>query len=95
MTATLAQSDISLLFHMGFPSQTVEVAGIRFLNYQQSLSLEDLPETETTYVGQAPDAAWRVPAAERIIQIRRGEALITVYDETGVLLENADVKVKW
>jgi len=94
MTETWTQSEISLLFHIGFPSQTIEVAEVRYLNYKQSLNLEDLPETEITYVGQEPDAAWRGPAAERISQIRKGEALITVYDESGALLENADVQVE-
>lgn len=94
MTDTWTQSEISLLFHIGFPSQTIEVAEVRYLNYKQSLNLEDLPETEITYVGQEPDAAWRGPAAERISQIRKGGATITVYDESGVLLENADVQVE-
>ena len=87
VAASLAQSEMSLLFHIGFPSQTVEVANVRFLNYQNTLSLEDLPETEITYVGQAMDAEWRGPADERIAQIRKGAATIKVYDEAGELLE--------
>ncbi|MDX2429286.1 MAG: endo-1,4-beta-xylanase, partial [Bacteroides sp.] len=94
MTTTWAQSELSLLFHMGFPSQTVEVADVRFLNYQNSLNLEDLPETEITYSGQAPDAAWRAPAEERINQIRKGGANITVYDENGAPLEGAQIHVE-
>jgi hypothetical protein len=36
---TLARSEASYLFHMGFPSQTVEVAEVRFLNYQGGLRM--------------------------------------------------------
>ncbi len=94
MTSTWTQSELSLLFHMGFPSQTVEVADVRFLNYQTSLDLEDLPETKISYVGQDPDAAWRAPAAERIAQIRKGEASIMVYDEAGLALGGAQIHIE-
>jgi endo-1,4-beta-xylanase len=92
--ATLAQSEISYLFHMGYPSQTVEVAEVRFLNYKDSLTVEDLPMTEITYVGQALDAAWRAPAAERIGQIRNGPADITVYNALGEPLEGAELHIE-
>ncbi len=94
IASALSQSEISLLFHMGFPSQTVEVANVRFLNYQDKLNLEDLPETEMTYVGQAPDASWRAPAEERIGQIRKGGASIRVYDESGAPLEGAQIRIE-
>jgi GH35 family endo-1,4-beta-xylanase len=45
-------------------------------------------------VGQATDAAWRVPAEERIQQIRKGQMNITVYDSDGTLVENADVHIE-
>lgn len=94
MTTTWVQSEISLLFHIGFPSQTVEVANVRFLNYQNSLGLEDMPVTPITYNGQDPDADWRAPAEERISQIRKGAVDIRVVDENGDILEGASVKVE-
>ena len=94
MTTTWAQSELSLLFHMGFPFTNCGGGGCPFLNYQTSLNLEDLPETKVSYVGQDPDAAWRAPAAERIAQIRKGEAGIMVYDEAGLALEGAQIHIE-
>ncbi len=90
----LATSEVSYLFHMGYPNQVVEVADVRFLNYFSTLDLEDLPETEITYVGRAPDAPWRAPAEERIAQYRKGLAEITIYDAEGMPVNAADVKIQ-
>ena len=65
ITNTRSISEVSYLFHCGFPSQTIEFADVQYLNYKNTLNIEDLPRTEITYVGQAPDAAWRAPAAEK------------------------------
>ncbi|MCK4747496.1 MAG: endo-1,4-beta-xylanase, partial [Bacteroidales bacterium] len=78
----------------GFPSQTIEVGDVRFLNYKNTLALEDLPITEITYIGQAPDASWRIPAEERINQIRKGLIDIIVYDDLGQLLQDAAITVE-
>jgi len=91
---TLSTSQISYLFHCGYANQVVEVADVQFLNYKQTLELEDLPETEITYNGQAPDATWRAPATERINQIRKGVVDLKVYDENGQVLEGANVDVE-
>ena len=91
---TLASTQVSYLFHCGFPSQTIEIADIQFLNYKQTLTVEELPQTEITYSGQAPDAAWRASAAERIEQIRKGSVDFVIYDEAGLLLENATIEVE-
>ncbi len=92
--SAIAASSISYAFHIGYPSQTIEVASVRFLNYKNTLSINDLPVTEISYIGQAPDAAWRAPAEERINQIRKGQAGIIVYDEQGVALKDAGISIK-
>ncbi len=91
---TRSTSQVSYLFHMGYSSQTVEVAEVRFLNYKNTLEIEDLPETEITYVGQAPDASWRAPARERIDQIRKGAAEIAFFDELGEPLKDAEIHIE-
>lgn len=91
---TLGSSEISYLFHLGFPNQTIEIADVQYLNYKQTLILEDLPMTEITYFGQSPDAAWRAPATERINLHRKGTADLTVYDAEGNLLEGAQIEVE-
>lgn len=92
--STWTSTQVRYALFTGFPSQTIEVADVKFLNYKTSVTLNDLPITEITYTGQAADAAWRVPAGERINQIRKGMVDITVYDEQGQLVENADVSIE-
>ncbi|MDO8952411.1 MAG: endo-1,4-beta-xylanase, partial [Draconibacterium sp.] len=92
--STWTSTQVRYALFTGFPSQTIEVADVKFLNYKTSLTLNDLPITEITYTGQAADAAWRVPAGERINQIRKGMVDITVYDEQGQPVENADVSIE-
>lgn len=91
---TWSAADTRYALFTGFPSQTIEVADVQFINYKNSLILADLPVTEITYFGQAPDAEWRAPAQERINQIRKGNVDITVYDEQGEPVENAEVSIE-
>ena len=92
--STLATSAASYSFHTGFVSQSIEVADVKFLNYKNTLSVSQLPETEITYYGREADAAWRAPAAERINQIRKGIVDMTVYDEQGQVMKDASVSVE-
>ncbi|HAH25028.1 MAG TPA: hypothetical protein DCL77_14950 [Prolixibacteraceae bacterium] len=92
--STLAQSAVTYSFHTGFVSQTIEVADVKYLNYKNTLTLDQLPETEITYYGREADAAWRAPAAERINQIRKGVVDMTVYDEQGQVVKDANVSVE-
>ena len=64
---------VSYLFHMGFSDQTIEVADVKFLNYHQTISLEELPITEITYSGQAADASWRIPPRKGSTRSERGK----------------------
>lgn len=92
--STLALSGVTYSFHTGFVSQTIEIADVKYLNYKNTLTVKDLPETEVTYYGREADAPWRAEANERINQIRKGVADITVYDEQGNLLKDATVSVE-
>jgi GH35 family endo-1,4-beta-xylanase len=91
---TWSAADTRYALFTGFPSQTIEIADVQFINYKNSLALSDLPVTEITYFGQAPDAEWRVPAQERINQFRKGNVDITVYNEQGQPVENAEVSIE-
>jgi endo-1,4-beta-xylanase len=92
--STLATNQVSYAFHTGYRSQTLEIADVKFLNYKQTLTLDDLPQTEINYFGREADAEWRAPADERINQIRKGIAEIMVYDEQGQVVENANVSIE-
>jgi len=92
--STLAATGVNYAFHTGYISQSIEVADVKFLNYKNTLTVDQLPVTEITYYGREADAAWRAPAAERINQIRKGIVEMTVYDEQGQLLKDATVSVE-
>lgn len=94
ITQSLASTEVNYLIQLGFPDQTLELADVRYLNYFDTYSIEDMPLTQVTYPGQAPDAAWRAPAAERIMQIRKGSADIVVYDAAGQPLPEAEVRIE-
>ena len=93
-TSGLALAAVTYSFHTGFSSQTIEVADVKYLNYKSTQTVESLPETEITYSGREADAPWRAAADERISQIRKGIADITVYDESGQPVKEATVSVE-
>ena len=92
--SALALAEVSYSFHIGFASQSIEVADVKFLNYKQTITLESLPVTPITYIGREADAPWRAEAAARIDQNRKGIANIVVYDEQGQLVKDATVSVE-
>lgn len=92
--STLSATQVRYAFQTGYPSQTIEIADVKFLNYKTTLALKDLPVTEITYSGQAADAAWRVAAAERINQIRKGKVDIVVKDQQGNVVKDAAVSIE-
>ena len=93
-SVSLAANEVNYTFFCGYENQTIEIADVRFLNYKNTLNLEDLPFTKISYNGQEPDAPWRAEATERIQQLRKGPVDIMVYDESGNPAEGATVSVE-
>jgi len=92
--SNLSATQVRYAFQTGYPSQTIEIADVKFLNYKTTLALKDLPITEITYAGQAADAAWRAAAADRINQIRKGKVDIVVKDQLGNVVKDAVVSIE-
>jgi GH35 family endo-1,4-beta-xylanase len=92
--STLSTTQVRYAFQTGYPSQTIEIADVKFLNYRSTLTLGDLPITVITYSGQSGDAAWRASAADRINQIRKGKVDIIVQDQQGKVLKDANVSIE-
>ena len=90
---SLETTNLNCAIFLGFASQTIEVADIRFLNYSTTKTLEEMPQTEISYIGREEDAPWRAEAQERIEQIRMGNIEITVLDTFGNPLPGAEVKL--
>ncbi len=92
--STLSATQVRYAFFTGYASQTIEIADVKFLNYKTTLALKDLPVTEITYSGQAADATWRVAAADRINQIRKGKVDIVVKDQQGNVVKDAAISIE-
>ena len=81
-------------FRFGYGKQSVEVGGMRLLNYGPNVALTDLPRTQIRYDGWAADAPWRVAAAERIEKYRKGDLKIRVTDAKGKAVPDAQIAVR-
>jgi hypothetical protein len=92
--STLSPTQVRYAFQTGYRSQTIEVADVKFLNYKNTLTLDDLPVTEITYAGQDADAAWRAPAQERIEQIRKGQVDLAFFDGHGSRITDAEINIE-
>ncbi len=79
----------------GDRAQTIQVAKVEVYNYKQSLTLDELPESELTYAGRESDASWREAAAQRIEQFRKADFTIEVRNAANQPVSNADVEVKF
>lgn len=86
--------DLALILRCGNVPQTFELADITLLYYGQSANIAELPRSVIHYPGDAPDAAWRKPAAERIEKYRKGNLTIQVMDQNGKPVAGADVTVR-
>ncbi|MDQ8204046.1 endo-1,4-beta-xylanase [Pelagicoccus sp. SDUM812003] len=97
MTESLPSGQLSLQIGAGAGSKTQiwEVAGIEFINYQQTLALDDLPITRPSYAGRELDASWRDAAAARIEQHRKGDFQLKVLDANGDPIPNADISIEF
>jgi GH35 family endo-1,4-beta-xylanase len=89
--ATLPLTNMNCAFHLGYVSQTIEIADVRYINYFTTKTIADLPQTEITYIGREADAPWRAEAQQRISQIRKGNIQIIVVDTLGNPVQNAQV----
>lgn len=97
MTEAQPAGDLTLLFGIGGGAhpQSWELGGVEFLNYKNSLTVEDLPQTRPSYLGREPDAPWREEAAERIEAHRKGPMRIHIFDSNGNPVPDVEVDVQF
>ncbi len=91
---TLPDGQVGVTFHLGFYPQTVELGGVKLINYGGSMDMKDLPNSHTSYKGRSPDAPWRKEAADRIEKIRKADLVIKVVDADGKPVKDATVDIK-
>lgn len=90
-------NDFHLKFGIGAGNrpQTYQIAGVEVLNYNKTQTLAQLPTTQLSYIGRAPDALWRQAAASRIEQHRKGDFLLLLKNSSGQPLINTDITVNF
>jgi len=83
-------------FHFGAQGQDVDIAGLTALNYGNSISVDDVPNTYSAanYGGYEEDAAWRALAAARIESLRKANLNIEVVDLNSQVVEGAEVRIE-
>ena len=84
---------LSIGFGGGSKPQVFEIGGVQLLSWGDGIALEDLPNTQPSYVGREADAEWRQAAAERIEQYRKGDFTIQVTNG-GEPVPDADISVE-
>ena len=92
-TVNLASGEGQCGFHLAFAKQTVEIAGVRLIDYRTAKALRDLPlAPQVTYAGREPDATWRAEAARRIEAIRKADLTVRVVRADGSPVTGAVVR---
>jgi len=90
----LSPGQHNLTIFLGYYAQTVEIGGVRIVNYGSARDIPELPRTRYEYAGRAPDAAWRAAAAERINQLRKADLAVRVTDAEGRPVPGARVRME-
>ncbi|MES3020231.1 MAG: endo-1,4-beta-xylanase [Pseudomonadota bacterium] len=88
-----APGESAAMISFGNIEQTLEIAGLEVLNFEDRIKMAALPVTRFTYAGREPDAAWRRAALARIELIRTAPLTVKVRDAGGRPLEGASVEV--
>lgn len=78
---------------LGERVQTVEIGGLRVLNYGPDFDLAKLPRQKVTYEGREPDAPWRKAALARIENIRMADFAVRLVGADGKPLANTKVTI--
>lgn len=86
--------DYMVAIHLGFAPQTIEVGGLRVLNYGDQASVEDFPASVLTYMGREEDAPWRAEADARIREHRMGDLEVLVLGSDGAPIPGARVEIE-
>jgi endo-1,4-beta-xylanase len=86
--------EAQVVFRLGYPPQTIDLADIKLENFSKELTLADLPKSKSTYVGMAADAPWRAQADERIDRLRKADLTVKVVGSDGKPVSGATVSAK-
>lgn len=89
-----AAGEAQIAFRLGYSPRTIDFAGFALQNFEQRLTLADLPRTRTTYPGMEDDAPWRAAAEARIERLRKADLTVRVTGKDGKPVPNAEVSAR-
>jgi endo-1,4-beta-xylanase len=92
--ADAPQGTGEITIFLGEKVQTVEIGGLRVLNYGPDYDLAKLPRQKVTYDGREADAPWRKAALARIGKIRMADHSAQLVGADGKPLANTRVTVE-
>lgn len=93
-TLDLAAGQAGIHFRAGYDPQTIEIGGVRVIDYGTGVKYGDLPVTAQSYAGRDAAAPWRKAAADRIEQNRKGDLTVVVLDANRKPVPGARVTVR-
>ncbi|MFY7863978.1 endo-1,4-beta-xylanase [Roseateles sp.] len=94
MRKDASPADMRFVINFDHYPQRFELGPVRLINYGPGVQLSELPRTVIRYDGDAPDAAWRSQAAERIERLRKGDMEVQVVDAKGRPVKGAEVSLR-
>ncbi len=86
---------IKFCFTCGFPTETIEVTDVKFINYNRLLTLKDLAIKEITYHSRDADTPMRADASEGINLHRKGPVNVVIYGDDGEPVNDTSLPSKW
>lgn len=87
-------AEYPLTLDLGTYAQTLDLGGLRIVNYRRTRDRKSIPPAAIPYSGMEADAPWRKAAAERIERVRKGDLLVRVTDAQGRPVPGAKVRAK-
>ncbi|PAW77904.1 MAG: hypothetical protein B9S32_09910 [Verrucomicrobia bacterium Tous-C9LFEB] len=89
-----APNEAQIGFRLGYRGQTIQIGGIRIVNYGQDYDISSLPVTRLDYSGRDSKAAWRAAAQRRIAELRQAPLIVQIVDAAGKPVSGATVDVR-
>ncbi len=86
--------EAEICFSYAALAQKVEITNLKLLNFEQKITLDNMPVTRFTYKGREDNAEWRKTALKRIDSIRTAPILVQVVDINGIPVDGVMVSVK-
>ncbi len=87
-------NEAALCFSYAALVQKVEISDIQLFNFENKITLSELPTTKFTYKGREENAIWRKNALKNIEKNRTAPIVVNVKDANGKPIKNATVQAK-